>query len=113
MSERDDRTSLEDMRAHAREAIAMLGPKGQKDLLQNRMMQLALTRLVEIIGEAANRISAETQERYSHVPWSEIIGIRNRMTHGYDTLDLEILFDTVAYDLPDLVAMLDKVLDDQ
>lgn len=113
MSERDDRTSLEDMRAHAREAIAMLGSKGQKDLLQNRMMQLALTRLVEIIGEAANRVSVETQERHSHVPWSEIIGMRHRMTHGYDNLDLEILFDTVAHDLPDLVAMLDKILDDQ
>ena len=84
MSERDDRTSLEDMRAHAREAIAMLGSEGQKDLLQNRMMQLALARLVEIIGEAARRISSETQEQCPHVPWSEIIGMRNRMIHGYD-----------------------------
>ena len=91
----------------------MLNAKDQNDLLQNRMMQLALTRLIEIIGEAANRVSAKTQERYSHVPWSEIIGMRNRMTHGYDNLDLEILFDTVAHDLPNLVIMLDEILDDR
>lgn len=113
MSKRDDRVSLEDMRAHAREAITMLNAKDQNYLLQNRMMQLALTRLIEIIGEAANRVSAKTQERYSHVPWSEIIGMRNRMTHGYDNLDLEILFDTVAHDLPNLVIMLDEILDDR
>jgi len=75
------------------------------------MMQLALTRLVEIIGEAANRVSAETQGQCPRIPWSEIIGMRNRMTHGYDSLDLEILFDTVAHDLPNLVSMLDEILD--
>ena len=78
MSERDDITALKDMLDHAREAVALLGKTGREDLPGNRVMQLALTRLVEITGEAANRVPDEGRRKLPDIPWAPIVGMRNR-----------------------------------
>ena len=100
MSMRDDRTSLKDMLSHAREAAELLGDASREDLGRDRVVQLALTRLVEIIGEAANRVSEETRLQHPDIPWAQIIGMRNRLIHGYDVIDHDLLWDTVTNDLP-------------
>lgn len=82
----------------------------RRELETNRMLQLALTRLVEIIGEAASRVSHETRSRYPEIPWAEIIGMRNRLIHGYDFVDLNILWNTVKIDLPPLIEQLERIL---
>ena len=112
MSKRDDQTSLKDMRSHACEAIALLDSRSLADLSDNRVLQLALTRLVEIIGEAAYRVTPEMKGRHSSIPWGEITGMRNRMIHGYDVLDISVLHNTITQDLPNLVASLDDILDE-
>jgi len=75
------------------------------------MLELALTRLIEIIGEAATRVSSEMKSSNPQVSWREIIGMRNRLTHGYDTVDLKVLWDTIAEDLPPLITDLEKIID--
>lgn len=110
MSKRDDRVSLHDMLSHAEEAVDLLGDTSREALLRKRVLQLALTRLVEIVGEAANRVSAETRTVHPEIPWPQIIGMRNRLAHGYDIVDIVLLWDTVAYDLPPLIALLRGVL---
>lgn len=112
MSRHDDRVSLKDMLSHAREAVALLGSSSRDDLAGQRMLQLALTRLVEIIGEAANRVSQPTQARHPEVPWPRIIGMRNRLVHGYDVIDFDLLSDTVTTDLPPLIDALQKIVED-
>ena len=79
------------MLTHAREAVELLGDASRQDLGRNRILQLALTRLVEIVGEAANRVSPTTQQAYSQIPWPQIIGMRNRLVHGYDVIDFDVL----------------------
>jgi uncharacterized protein with HEPN domain len=74
------------------------------------MLELALARLVEIIGEAAGRVSQNTQEEYPEIPWREVIGMRNRLIHGYDSVDLSVLWDTVELDLPPLLVHLERIL---
>jgi len=71
------------------------------------MRQAAVTRQLEIIGEAARRISSETQATILDIPWSKIIGMRNRLAHEYDDLDLETLWDTIQLALPELIAVLE------
>ena len=110
MSKHDDQVSLKDMLSHALEAVELLGDSTREDLQSNRVMQLALTRLIEIIGEAANRVSATTQANYTAVPWPQIIGMRNRLIHGYDVIDYDLLWDTVTNDLPPLIVTLQQIV---
>jgi uncharacterized protein with HEPN domain len=95
---------------HAREAIAMLAGKERADLQSERMLELALVRLIEIVGEAAARVSPESQTRYPLIPWRQVVGMRNRLVHGYDSVDLDVLWDTIEDDFPPLIAELKRIL---
>ncbi len=64
------------------EAIEMASDRTRADLDSDRMLELSLPRLVEIVGEAAARISDETREAHAGIPWREIIAMRNRLIHG-------------------------------
>lgn len=112
MSKHDDQVSLKGMLSHAREAVNILGATEREDLGHDRVMQLALTRLVEIIGEAANRVYQVTRRKYPEIPWPQIIGMRNRLIHGYDIIDYNLLWDTVANDLPPLIMSLEEIFND-
>ncbi|NMF85326.1 DUF86 domain-containing protein [Nodosilinea sp. P-1105] len=74
------------------------------------MRQAAVTRQFEIIGEAARRISTGTQAKISDIPWSKIIGMRNRLIYEYDDLDPEIIWDTVQLALPELIEALEAIV---
>lgn len=111
MSRRDDHTSIGDMLNHAREAVDLLGKTSRGQLGDNRTLQLALTRLIEIVGEAANRVSKTAQGRHPEIPWHKIIGMRNRLIHGYDVTDTDILWDTITNDLPPLIEKLNELTD--
>lgn len=109
MSKRDDRVTLQQVLAHVEEAIDLAQIEGVDKFAKDRVTQLALTRLVEIIGEAANRLSKDFQLSNSSIPWSEIISMRNKLIHAYDAIDLEILWNTITQDLPLLLIELKKL----
>lgn len=113
MSRRDDQVSLVDMLIYAREAVAMAGQTSLKDLEKDRVMQLAMQKLVEIIGEAANRVSEEVQQGHPGIPWPQIIGMRNRLVHGYDDVNLDILWKIVETDLPPLIQQLEDIVGEE
>ena len=74
---------------HSIEAIDLTKGRRRHDLDKDRILELALVRLLEIIGEAANRLSAACLSSHTTIPWSQIISLRNRLIHGYDAVDLE------------------------
>ena len=110
MSEHDDRLPMQQMLEHAREAVEMTRDRTRADLLENRMFQLALLKLVEVVGEAARRVSPEGQTRYRDIPWRDAITTRNRISHEYDRIDYDIVWDTITDDFPPLVAALERAL---
>ena len=112
MSKRDDRKSLEDMLDHAREAINILADASLDDLMSNRMMQLALQKLEEVLGKAANRVSEETGQQHAAIAWREIIGTRNRLVYDYNYVDLDVLRDTITEDLPPLIGQLVAIVEE-
>lgn len=61
-------------------------------------------------GEAAGRVPEEVRTRHTDIPWRQIVGMRNRLTHGYDAVDLDILWEVIAKDLPPLVQRLEAIL---
>lgn len=111
MSRRDADLPVRHMLDHAREALAMVEGRTREDLDRDRQLELALTRLLEIVGEAANRVPEEVRTRYPTVPWRYVVDFRNRLIHGYDSVDLDIVWSIVRTDLPDLVRALDEPVD--
>ena len=110
MSRHEDRVRLQHMLDFAREAVSFCRGRTRADLSSNLMLSLALTRLIEVIGEAATRVSNETRTKTPNIPWPDIIAARNRLIHGYPTIDLDIIWDIVTKDLPALIAELEKAL---
>jgi len=85
MSKRDPQVALRQILSHAREAVNSCRGKTRDDLDSDRLLNLALTRLIEIIGEAANRVPEEFQAKYPDLPWLQMIGARNRPACGRTT----------------------------
>jgi uncharacterized protein with HEPN domain len=98
------------MRDHAREALDMVQGRTRASLDSDRMLNLALVRLLEILGEAANRVPAEIRSQFAQIPWPQLIGLRNRLIHAYDQVDLDIVWQIVARDLPSLLVELEGIL---
>jgi len=95
---------------YATEAAAMAAGRERADLEIDRQFLLALTHLVEIVGEAATRVSVEGRERWQSIPWRGIVGLRNRLVHGYDAVDMDVLWSVVRDDLPPLIVELRRIL---
>lgn len=110
MTTRDISLSLRHMLDHAEEAVSLVHGKERSDMDANRLLNLSLVRLLEIVGEAANRIPPETRQQYPSIPWLQIVGLRNRLIHGYDAVDFDILWQIVTIDLPLLVKVLKKIV---
>lgn len=110
MSRHDDRVTIRQMLDHLEEAVALARERTRSDLDTDRLLLLALLKLVEIVGEAATRISAATQAAQPEIPWREIIGTRNRLVHGYDSVDGDILWNIVTVDFPPLATQLRGLL---
>ena len=113
MTQHDDIVRPQHMLEHAREAVAMIEGKERADLQSERMLELSLIRLIEVIGEAAARVTPEGQEKYPAIPWPQVVSMRNRLIHGYDQVDLNILWDTIEDDLPPLITELEKILESE
>jgi uncharacterized protein with HEPN domain len=106
----EDDGRLQDMLLAARDALNFARGRGETDLITDRMLFLALVKALEIVGEAAVRLSAETRERYPQIAWTGIIGMRNILVHAYGSIDPAELWKTVQSDLPVLVADLEKIV---
>jgi uncharacterized protein with HEPN domain len=86
---RDDAIRVRHMLDAAREALSFASGKQRSDLAANRMLVLSLVKSVEIIGEAAATVTAETRERFPHIPLRDIVAMRNRLIHVYFDIDLD------------------------
>ena len=110
MPKPDDSTRLHHMLDAARDAVQFTQGRSRRSLHTNKMLELALTRLLEIIGEAAREISGELQAAYPETAWHKMSGMRNRLIHGYFDVDRDMVWETVTRELPPLVAQLENIL---
>ena len=94
----------------AREARQFAEGKTRDHLNDNRMLVLALTKDIEIIGEAASKISKTFQAAHPHIPWAVIVGMRNMLIHAYFDVDLDEVWSTLQNDLPRLIEQLDSIV---
>ena len=81
----------------------------RSDLDAHEQMTLSLVHLLEILGEAAGKVSPNFRQQHPEIPWNRVSGIRNRLIHGYFDVDLDIVWETVTARLPALIAQLKKL----
>jgi uncharacterized protein with HEPN domain len=111
MSRHDALVTLRQIEEIAQKA-AKLGAEGSRDQLESDWQyQLAAERAIEVIGEAATRLPQELRERHNDIPWREIIGMRNRLVHGYDAVDYEIVWDVPANYAPALAIKIPAIIE--
>ena len=108
---REDKVRLQHMLDAALEIQQYVQYSTREDLNRDRKLVHSLVRLLEIIGEAAAQVSEELRENIQEIPWSIMIGMRNRLIHAYFTINLNVVWITSTEDIPLLVVELEKILD--
>jgi uncharacterized protein with HEPN domain len=110
MSERDESVYVR----HMLDAIARLerhiSGLDKVGFLSSEMVQDAVIRQLEILGEAAGRVSKESCARFTEIPWSRITGLRHRLIHDYLGVDLELVWKVVAVDLAEVTPQIRSML---
>lgn len=108
----DDRWRIGHMIEAAEQALAFVHERQREDLDADPMLRLALTRAIEIVGEAATQVSDEGRAELPAIPWPQVVGMRNRLVHAYFDVNLNILWDTVHLALPSLIEKLKPAMKD-
>lgn len=110
MSERDDLLLVKDILEAGEKILRFTSNISFDEFLLNEMMQDAVVRNFEIIGEASSRISADYQGNKSHLPWAEMKGLRNRLIHEYFGVDFNIVWNIIQHQLEPLVESLNGLV---
>jgi uncharacterized protein with HEPN domain len=107
---RRDDAYLLDMLIAARDVVTFLQGFSREQFGESRLHQQAVMKCLEIIGEAAARVSESTRAVNPNIQWQQIIGMRHRLVHGYFEIDLDKVWDTVRNDIPSLIAKLEPLV---
>lgn len=106
----EDRVRIQHMLDACSEAERFVTGRVRGDLETDRMLLFALVRCIEIIGEAASRVSDAGKAEAQPIPWRSVIAMRNRLIHGYFDVDPETVWVTITEELPDLAARLQRLM---
>jgi uncharacterized protein with HEPN domain len=105
-----DESYLLDILLMARDARDFVKDMAKGAFLADRKTQYAVVRCLEVIGEAAKRLSEDAHLRYPDIPWSAMAGMRDLLIHSYDKVDVNEVWDTVQRDIPMLISALERVI---
>jgi uncharacterized protein with HEPN domain len=108
-----DRVYLLDILEAARGAMRYVAGKTRTEFMSDEQCQDAVIRRLEIVGEAARRVSDEARRQHDSVPWRDIVGFRNVLIHQYDGVDLTLVWETVQNQLPLLIETLEKIIESE
>ena len=106
----NDEIRLKHMLEAARSALAFAEGRSRSMLETDEMFAFALVRAIEIVGEAAARVTQSTRKLYPQIPWKNITGMRNKIVHDYFDVDYDVVWETVRLRLPELISELEKIV---
>ena len=110
MSKHDDLLYLGNMLDYSRKAHSRVAGLTIEDWNADETLRYAISYLVQIIGEAASRLSEERRRSLPDLPWKEMIGLRHRLVHGYATIRQEVVWNVASNKLPSLIAALEEII---
>lgn len=110
MSQRDDQVYVGHMLDTANKAINFIQGVSREDFDNNELLRLSLTHLLQVIGEAARRVSQDFRASYPQILWKAIAGMRSKVVHDYLNVDEDVVWNTVRNDLPPLIVELERIV---
>jgi uncharacterized protein with HEPN domain len=113
MAQEDDAVYVGHMLDMTYRAVKAIKNKPRAKYDRDDILRLGLTHLVQVIGEAARKVSAKFQRAHPEIPWRKIIGMRHRIVHDYMRVDEDILWQVVTQDLPELLPLLEASLPEE
>ena len=109
----EDAIRIRHMIEAANAVQSFIADRRRIDLDSDRMLLFALVRAIEIIGEAASKLSPEARTVMPSVPWASIVAMRHRLVHAYFDIDRTILWKTATEEIPPLLSVLRAALKDE
>lgn len=106
---KDDWIYIEHMLDMSKKALDAVKGKSRKNFDNDLTLQMALTHFIQIIGEAARRVSPVSKQAYPEIPWQQIIWMRHRIVHDYMRVDEDVVWEVATNDLPALVSLLEVI----
>jgi len=105
-----DKAYLIDIAESMRLAVRHMGDATFEAFVADVQMMDAVHRRLEIIGEATKRLTASIRNQHAEVPWQEMAGMRDRLIHGYDRVQLDVVYDAVTKVIPPLIPLIESIL---
>ena len=112
MSRHDPKVTLRQAADHARRAQELCQANSLAEILSDWQKRAAFERVMEVIGEAVKRLPPELTRRYPAVDWRAIAGMRDRVSHGYDAIDYDLLWQAAERLVPGLLVTIEQMLKD-
>ena len=112
MKELDYGSYIEDIIEHMNYAEEFIKSMTFEEFANDQKTVLSVTKCIEVVGEATKRIPDSIREKYPKIPWRDMTGMRDRLVHGYFTVNLDIVWMTVTVEFPELRPMMENVLAD-
>jgi uncharacterized protein with HEPN domain len=106
-----DLARLEHIHAAITEIEKYVQNRNFPEFVSNSMFRFACIKQLEIIGEASNHISIETRNKFSEIQWAQIVGMRNIFIHEYFGIDLNIAWEIIEFDMPELKTKISQILE--
>jgi uncharacterized protein with HEPN domain len=110
--EEEDRDYFGDMLRYAEMAARIFGSADAEQVISDETKLQALLRALQNVGEAANQVSVQARGRHPDIPWEDMIAMRHRLVHDYRRIRIDVVVKTVRSDIPELIAVLQRALDD-
>jgi uncharacterized protein with HEPN domain len=110
MTQHDPAITLRQMLEYARHVITLSSGRSRDELQIDIAFFLAVTRALEIAGEAARRLPDWFHRRYPEVDWYGLMSFRNRLAHAYDLLDMDLLWKAITEETPALIRQLERII---
>jgi uncharacterized protein with HEPN domain len=107
---RTDRERLEGIREHLGKVVYR-APATREALASDEMLQVWVFHHLAVVGEAARAVSERCRDSHPEIRWSKMVGLRNRITHGYFDIDLDIVWNVIEYDVPELGSQIAAILE--
>lgn len=109
---RTNKHYFKDILEYSKTALEFIEKVSYEEFITDKKVVFATIRALEVVGESSNRIENKLKQKYAHLPWIEMRGLRNRIIHNYDDIDYKIIWNVLQNEIPELIQQIEAIIDE-